>query len=284
VRFINGPLKALAMKQRAIIGLSALLAAMIMLEMSAAVHAQPGPTPEVTQQLAPSGKLRVGVLMVSYFATEDAAAGRLTGIVPDLGAELARRLNVPAELIPIANPAKMLEAFRRGELDVTFIGITADRAELIEFGPVVLDLQTTYLVPASSRVQSIAEIDQPGLRILVPQRSAQEAHLKKTISKAVMISVAVETPKLAVDQLKMGQADAFSHVVPMLVSAQADLPDSRILPGSYYNVPIAVGVAKNRAPSAAEYCHQFVDAVKRSGFVQQAIERAGVKGVVVGPQ
>src|SRR5215218_5919081 len=135
------------MKQRAIIGLSALFTAMMMLDMSAAVHAQPGPTPEVTQQLAPSGKLRVGVLMVSYFATEGAAR-RLTGIVPDLGTELARRLNVPAELIPVANPAKMLEGFRRGEFDVTFIGITADRAEAIEFGPVVLDLQTTYLVPA----------------------------------------------------------------------------------------------------------------------------------------
>ena len=272
------------MNQHLVTGLFAARAAMIMLGMSATVQAQPAPTPELVQQLAPSGKLRVGVLMVSYFAVEDAAARGLTGIVPELGAELARRLNVPAELVPMANPAKMLEAFPQGELDVTFVGITADRAELIEFGPVLLGLQTSYLVPASSRIQSIAEIDQPGLRILVPQRSAQEAHLKKTITKATMISVAVETPKPAVDQLKAGQADAFSHVVPMLVSAQTDMPDSRILPGSYYNVPIAIGVAKNRAPSALEYCRRFADAVKKSGFVQQAIERAGVKGVVVGPQ
>jgi polar amino acid transport system substrate-binding protein len=271
------------MKQHILTGLFPALAAMIMLSMSATAQAQPAPTPELIQQLAPSGRLRVGVLMVSYFADED-PAHQLTGVVPDLGVELARRLNVPAELVPVANPAKMLEAFSRGELDVTFIGITADRAELIEFGPVVLDLQTTYLVPASSRIHSIAEIDQPGLRILVPQRSAQEAHLKKTITKATMISVAVETPKPAVDQLKAGQADAFSHVVPMLVSAQADMPDSRILPGSYYNVPIAIGVAKNRAPSALEYCRRFADEVKKSGIVQEAIERAGVKGVVAGPQ
>lgn len=271
------------MKQHMTAGLFAVLAAVIMLGMNAPLHAQPA-APETAQQLVPTGKLRVGVLMVSYFAIEDAANHRLTGIVPDLGNELARRLNVPSELIPFANPAKMLEAFRNGALDVTFIGITADRAEVIEFGPVVLDLQTTYLVPASSPIQSIAEIDQPGIRILVPQRSAQEAHLKKTISKATMISVAVETPKPAVELLKAGQADAFSHVVPMLVSAQADLPDARILPGSYYNVPIAIGVAKGRTSAAADYCRQFADEVKKSGVVQQAIERAGVKGVVVGPQ
>jgi polar amino acid transport system substrate-binding protein len=276
------PHEAVAMKQHKT--WFATLAGMIMLVMSATVHAQSSAKAEIAQQLAPTGKLRVGVLMVSYFALEDAATHRLTGIVPDLGNELARRLNVPAELIPIANPPKMLDAFRRGELDVTFIGITADRAELIEFGPVVLDLQTTYLVPASSRIQSIAEIDQPGLRILVPQRSAQEAHLKKTIGKATMISVAVETPKPAVELLKAGQADAFSHVVPMLVSAQPDLPGSRILPGSYYNVPIAAGLAKGRPPTAADYWGRFADEVKKSGFVQQAIERAGVKGVVVGPQ
>jgi polar amino acid transport system substrate-binding protein len=270
--------------KRHVTALFASLVAMIMLSMSSAVHAQPAANAEIAQQLAPSRKLRVGVLMVSYFALENAPTHQLKGIVPDLGNELARRLNLSAELIPFANPGKMLEAFRSGALDVTFIGITADRAELIEFGPVVLDLQTTYLVPASSRIQSIAEIDQPGLRILVPQRSAQEAHLKKTISKATMISVAVETPKPAVELLKAGQADAFSHVVPMLVSAQVELPDSRILPGSYYNVPIAIGVAKERAPAVAEYCRQFAEEVKKSGFVQQAIERARVKGVVVGSQ
>ena len=99
-----------------------------------------------------------------------------------------------------------------------------------------------------------------------------------------MISVAVETPKPAVELLKAGQADAFSHVVPMLVSAQADLPDSRILPGSYYNVPIAIGVAKGRPAAVADYWRQFADEVKKSGFVQRAIDRASVRGVVVGPQ
>jgi len=239
---------------------------------------------DLAKQFAPAGALRVGVLMVSYFAIED--NGPLKGVVPDLGNELARRLGVSARLIKYENPVAVIDAFRKGELDVTFIGITADRAAAFDFGPVVLDLQTTYLVPAFSPIKSISEVDRDGVRLLVPARSAQEAHLKKTIAKATMISVAVENPKQAVDRLAAGEADAFSHVVPMLVSAQRGLPGSRILPGSYYNVPIAIGYAKERPQGVADFAKQFADDVKASGFVRRSLDRAGdsVKGVVVAGQ
>lgn len=245
---------------------------------SGPAHAQT----DLAKAFAPTGTLRVGVLMVTYFALAD-QAGDLAGVVPDLGRELARRLGVPAQLVRFANPIAVIEAFRKGELDATFIGITADRAAAFDFGPVVLDLQTTYLVPAASTIQAIDEVDRPGVRLLVPARSAQEAHLKKTLSKATMISVAVENPKPAVEKLAAGEADAFSHVVPMLVSAQRMMAASRILPGSYYNVPIAIGFAKERPAVVKDFATQFADDVRKSGFVQQSLDRAGdsVKGVVV---
>ncbi len=244
----------------------------------------PDVAPVIARALAPTGKLRVGVLMVWYFALEDRATGRLAGIVPDLGGELARRVGVPVELIKFDNPAAVIAAFRDNALDVTFIGITADRAAAMQFGPAVIDLQTTYLVPAASRIASIAEVDRPGVRVLVPQRSAQEAYLRKTMTQATLIDVPVETPKQAIALLAAGEADAFSHVVPMLAAAQPALPGSRILPGSYFDVPVAVAVAKHRAPAAADAARRFVDEAKTSGFVRQAIERAGVRGVVVSPR
>lgn len=243
-------------------------------------------TGDMAKAFAPTGPLRVGVLMVSYFAIEDKASGALKGVVPDLGLELARRFGVPAQLTKYESPVAIIDAFKKGELDVTFIGITADRAAAFDFGPVVLEMQTTYLVPASSPIKSIPEIDQPGIRLLVPMRSAQDAYLKKTLAKATIINVAVETPKPAVDMLAKGEADAFSHVVPMLVLAQSGLPGSRILPGSYFNVPIAIGYAKGRPPAVADAARRFAEDVKKSGFVQQSLDRVGdsVKGVVVSGQ
>src|SRR4029453_13325095 len=79
---------------------------------------------ETATQLAPSGKLRFGVLMLSYFAAEQ--DGQLKGWSPDIGSELARRLGVPHEFVPIHNPADLIEAFKGGKIDVTLIGVTKD--------------------------------------------------------------------------------------------------------------------------------------------------------------
>jgi polar amino acid transport system substrate-binding protein len=245
-------------------------------------HSQPTNS-DIAKELAPTGKLRVGLLMLSYFAVEDEASGQPKGIMPDLGNELARRIGVPYEPVRIKNPGEMMDAFRTGAIDAAFIGITADRAAVFDYGPVVIGIETTFLVPASSAIRSIDEVDQAGVRIVVPQRSAQEGHLKKIITKATMIPVPVETPKPAIELIAAGQADVFSHVVPMLATAQPSLPGSRILPGSYYNVPVAIGYPKGRPAAVAEFCKSFVESVKASGFVQQAIDRMGVKakGLVV---
>ena len=67
----------------------------------------------------------------------------------------------------------------------------------------------------------------------------------------------------------------------MLIAAQRGLPDARILPGSYFNVPIAIGVAKGRAAAVAGFVDAFVKDAKASGLIERAIARAGVTGVVV---
>jgi polar amino acid transport system substrate-binding protein len=256
-----------------------LAAAALIVSFAGAVRAQPNA--EIARQMAPTGKLRFGVLMLSYFAIEEGS--KLTGWSPDVGNELGRRLGVPVELVPIRNPADMITAFKDGKIDATCIGITKDRSEAFSFGPVLIGLRTTFLVPASSNAKAIPEIDQAGTRIVVPAKSAQGEHLEKIIKQATMLRVPVETTKPATDMIAAGQADAFSHVVPMLVNAQPALPGSRILPGSYYNVPIAIGYPKGAPPAVTEYAKTFVAEMKSSGFAQKAIDRMGAKadGVVV---
>jgi len=75
----------------------------------------------------------------------------------------------------------------------------------------------------------------------------------------------------------------FNHVVPMLARTQTGLPGSRILPNSYYNVPITIGYPKGQSATVVEFCREFIADVKASGFVQKAIDRMGSKadGVVV---
>ena len=251
-----------------------LFACVTVLALTAGVVMHTEAQSDIGRQIAPTGKLRIGVLMLSYFAIDE--GGTLNGWSPELGMELARRAGVPHELMP----------FKTGRIDVTFIGITRDRAAAFDFGPVLIGLRTTFLVPAESAIRSIPQIDQPGVRIVVPARSAQGEHLERILTKATMVRVPVETTKPATDLMTAGEADAFSHVVPMLVQAQPALPGSRILPGSYYDVPIAIGYPKGSPAAVVEFCKSFVAEMKRSGFAQQAIDRMGKRadGVVVAAQ
>jgi polar amino acid transport system substrate-binding protein len=227
--------------------------------------------------IAPTGTLRVAVWMVPYFARVE--TGGLRGIVPDLSAALAQRAGTKLDLVKFENPARIVTAFRDGSLDATFIGITADRAEAIDFGPVVFEIETTYLVLAASPIAGIAEIDRAGVRVAVPAKSAQEAHLTKTLTAATLVPVPAEQPRQALDLLKAGAADAFSHVAPMLAAVQGDLPGARLLAGSYFNVPIAIGVAKGRPPAVAGFARTFAEHAKQSGLLQQAVARHALTGI-----
>jgi polar amino acid transport system substrate-binding protein len=233
----------------------------------------------IASKFAPTGTLRVGLWMVPYFARMD--PGGTSGVMPDLALELARRINVKADLVKFENAGRLVAAFHDGSLDVTIVGVTADRAEAIDFGPTVLELHTTYLVPPKSAITAMADIDRPGVRIAVPASSAQEAHLRKIIKSATLLPVLAEAPQRAIEMMRAGEADAFSHVAPMLSTVQGKLPGAKILPGSYFDVPVAIGIAKGRPPAVADFARSFAEDVTKSGFVQQAIDRAGISGMVV---
>jgi len=45
----------------------------------------------------------------------------------------------------------------------------------------------------------------------------------------------------------------------------------------------AMGTSKERGPGAAEALSQFVETMKRSGFVAEALARHGISGAAVAP-
>jgi polar amino acid transport system substrate-binding protein len=60
------------------------------------------------------------------------------------------------------------------------------------------------------------------------------------------------------------------------------LPGSRVLDDRFMAIQQALGIVKGR-PLGAKYLREFIEDVKASGLVAQAIEKAGVRGVSVPP-
>jgi polar amino acid transport system substrate-binding protein len=238
-------------------------------------------TPAVRSELAPSGKLRVGINHSNFLLVNPGSPqGAPKGIAPDLALELGKRAGVAVEFVSFDAAGKTADAIRDALVDVGFIASEAERASVIEFSTAYLELPATYLVPAGSPIRSLSDIDRPGVRIAVSGRSAYDLYLTRTLKNAQLVR-AEGIPgsyKLFVDQ----KLDALAGLKPGLMSDAAKLPGSRMLEGHFTAVQQSIGAPKKRT-AAAKFLREFVEDAKRSGLVGQLVERHGVKGVNVAP-
>src|SRR5918999_1252771 len=139
-------------------------------------------------ELAPTGTLRVALNMSNFLLTAtDPVTSEPRGIAADLGRELGQRLGAPVELLPYPNPGVLADAAPTGVWDVGFIGAEPQRAHAIDFTAAYVEIEATYLVPPGSPLQTIADVDRPGVRIAAPARSAYELYLSRTLQHAQLI-------------------------------------------------------------------------------------------------
>ena len=258
-----------------------IFAAALALLLNGCAGIQTTPTQEEKQALAPTGKLRVGFLSASaLYAKKDAASGELKGVAVDLGKELARRIGVPFEPVGYSSVSAQLAGAKSGEWDVAMMAINPQRALIVDFTAPYMEVEFTYLVPAGSSISTLSDVDKPGVRIGVVQKGGPDVHLSRNLQSATLVRV----PTLAdmVEALKAGRAHALAATKATLLGMSAKLPGSRVLEGRFSTTGIGMAVPKGRAGSAA-YVGRFVEDAKSEGLVKAAIERAGLRGVIVAP-
>ena len=240
------------------------------------------PFPALRSDLAPTGRLRVGINYGNFLlVTKDPASGESRGIVIDLARELGRRLEVPIELVGYETAGKMADAVKSGAWDVAFLANEPARANEIAFSPAYLEIEAGYLVPAGSPIRSIAEVDREGVRIAVAEKSAYDLYLARSIRLAKLVRAA--GIDASYDVFVKEKLEALSGLKPRLVTDAAKLPGSRVLEGKFTAVQQSIGTPRARQ-AGARFLREFAEEMKASGFVAKAIERHGVRGVSVAPK
>jgi polar amino acid transport system substrate-binding protein len=239
------------------------------------------PTPEARQALAPTGKLRVGLQLGSpHNVIREAASGEMRGVGFDLGHELAGRLGVPFEPVFYPSVGALLEGGKSGAWDVAFVGFSPARAKDWDFTALHMQMEFGYLVPGGSSISTMADVDRPGVRVAVQEKSQPELFLSRILKNASIVRGSSLAGTL--EMLKSGKADAIFSIKPSLFEVSNQLPGSRVLDGAAGVDPHAMVMPKGRGPGVA-YAHQFIEDAKSGGLVKGAIERAGMRGAIVAP-
>ena len=127
---------------------------------------------------------------------------------------------------------------------------------------------------------AVSDVDKPGIRVGVLEKSSADVLLSTSLKHASLVRTK------AIDELygavASGKADVIATGKPGLFAVAAKQPGSRVLDGRILVEPVAMGVPKGRGAAAA-YVGRFVEDAKADGQVKSAIERAGLRGVVVAP-
>jgi len=241
----------------------------------------PPPSPAARTQLAPTGKLRAGINYGNFIlAQKDPATGDSRGPAIDLARELGKRLGVPVEIVAYTAVGTMVDGAKAGAWDIAFLGSDPARAGEIDFTAAYLELEATYLVPPNSRLRTIADVDQEGVRVAAPARANYELYLSRSLKRANLVRA--DNADAAFKLLVEGRVDALAGLSQALGSLTEKLPGSRMIDGRFMAVPQSVGTPKGRDAGFA-YLRAFVEDAKASGMVARSIQNTGYRGVSVAP-
>jgi polar amino acid transport system substrate-binding protein len=239
--------------------------------------------PDDLKQLAPTGKVRGGVVVSPaasvFFAIKD-SKGEVRGVTLDLLRAFAETLKLPLVLQVYDNSGQVTDAVASAACDLAFMPQDAERAKKVDFGPAYYFISSTYLVPAGSKIQSIDEVSRPGVRIVAISNTTTARSARRTAPHASV----EEVPSVdrMTEMAAAGQGDAFALSHDSFAGLLPKLPGARVLPGHFQQTGIAVAVPKGR-PAALKLASGLLEDAKKSGLVRRALDAAGFKDAEVAP-
>lgn len=240
------------------------------------------PTFADDRAIAPGGTLRAVYLASNPAqAVQDRATGAIRGASADLARELGRRINMPVELKPVANPKAVIDAVSGGGADIGFVAFEPSRAGPVEFSQTYMLVRQSFLVREDSSIRAIADINRKDQKIAGTFNDSITLFMKRKLRNATLREIANDPAEIK-RLLLAKEIDAFGANRQRLTDMMKDTPGLRLLPDSLFGVPQTIIVPKGK-PDVLAAVNCFIDDVRKFGFLQRSIENSGVVGLEAAP-
>jgi len=154
------------------------------------------------------------------------------------------------------------------------------RAADMEYTAPYVIIEGAYLVRAGSPLRRNEEVDHPGTRVAVGRGSAYDLFLTRELKQATLVRVA--TSPQVVDEFLAQKLEVAAGVKQQLEADTHRVAGVRLLPGRFMVIEQAMGVPKGRK-AAQQWLSGFIEEMKASGFVAQALQRHRIEGALVAP-
>lgn len=247
------------------------------------VTSTPGPGPEAraaAAELAPGGTLRAAINYGNPILAKRGPMGEPQGVSVDLAREAARRLDLPLQLVAFGSAGAVVEAVKANQVDLAFVAIDPVRAADTEYTAPYVIIEGAYLVRDGSPLTRNEEVDRPGTRVAVGRGSAYDLFLTRELRAATLVRA--PTSPAVIDLFLADRLDVAAGVRQQLESDATRVGGVRMLPGRFMVIEQAIGVPRGRLAAQA-WLAGFIEQMKASGFVTEALKRHGIEGAAVAP-
>lgn len=232
---------------------------------------------DIAKELAPTGELRAAINLGNFLlVTGRSPSGDPVGVAPDIARAVADSIGVPIRYVTYDKPSQLANAATDNAWDIGLIGAEPERARHIAFTDAYAEIEATYLVPASSDLHTPDDVDKPGRRIAVAERTAYGLWLDRHVKQAELVRS--DSMESAFQQFVDQKLDALAGLRSRLLQDAERLPGSKVMADRFTAVQQALGtpIANRRAH---EFLIAFVKQAKASNRVDDLIAKHGVKGL-----
>jgi polar amino acid transport system substrate-binding protein len=236
----------------------------------------------IVRAFAPTGALRASINLGNpILAHADKTTGAPAGVSVDLARAFAERLGVALELVVFDAAGKSVEAVANEQADIGFFAIDPVRGAQIAFTEAYVLIEGSYLIREDSPLWHNDEVDRSGTMVAVGKGSAYDLYLTRELKHAQIVRA--PTSPTVVQTFLEQSLDVAAGVRQQLESDSRAHAGLRLLPGRFMVIRQAMGTPKTRGPEAARALRVFVEEMKASGFVADALNRHGIEGASVAP-
>ena len=203
------------------------------------------------------------------------------GVSVDMAHALAKRLNTPCDLLVVDNAREAVQALEEERVDVGFLAIDPTRAAHISFTAPYVFIEGCYLVREDSPLQHNDDVDEDGQRVVVGLGSAYDLFLSRHLKHATLVRAA--SSKDVVNTFLQDGHGVAAGVKHQLQTDMAERTGLRLLPGAFMRIEQAMATPKAKGDEALHQLENFLQGLKDSGFIEEAMQRHQVKGASLAP-
>lgn len=231
----------------------------------------------IARDLSPTGTLRAAINLGNPVLAGGTPAAP-AGVTVDIARELGSRAGVPVELVCVDAARKSLGALTAARADICFLAIDPAREAEIAFTAPYVVIEGVFAVPRDSAITTTADVDRERVRVGVKRGSAYDLFLSRTLQRASVVRADEGTGVLR--ELGLEAAAGVRQPMAEFVRSHRGF---RLIEGPFMQIRQAMGTARTRGPETIQFLRAFIEELKASGFVADALRRANQLNVTVAP-